>query len=560
MNNALKYFKPQLATRAETPWLAKLAARLILGEAWHTAAEAAEPADAFYLISKSPNPITPTTAGTINMKVPQTSNMLCAVQPPAAAPNKLTDARICNTTFGSASAAEPTESWVDKIYKLIGQEKRETLDPGTTIIVHPIRARKIYDSNGQFTLAEPEIHSREEYHEKLSTVIKDVVRDGHLWTLAPQEKDKYTRFITLEWPNIVDLDDNAGNLMCNLGESVYRPNHFLYCSWRPFNHVYSIEAQFENMPKTMDLKITMKAAHGIKAETPTLVMATTMLELPILDRELSDYLGKPERRSNEELADYCAYQKVQEQLHILRSTTDPHELKDAIKKTIGFGRDFARMNDPDVYTHNRVYVDEFYSEVEHALERLLDVDSGHIKTEVLLEFLKDLKVKYGDTALGLSGGGVMGYVYEKAVFERGVRDNVGGTDPTFEKAHEYITEVLNLLPSCRLVNYATAIVSQTYSGDITIFHEFEASDYLNIISNPSKELVDKLVLNGQRATWPYIPFIRSQMRIEKAIAAAILVIEARLDAERRMEEAERQAMERMGPVDVEIPELEYGME
>ncbi|KAJ3075424.1 hypothetical protein HDU98_008162 [Podochytrium sp. JEL0797] len=241
--NVSMHFKPHLAVVAKTPWLATFAAGFILGNEWLVVAAAAEAADKPDLISKSSTfGIRPTTAG----------------------------------NPGSASATEPIKRWFSKIYKPIGA----TSDPATT--AKTTRTRKVYDSNGQFTLAEPLLHSREEHHEKLSTTVKDVVRDDdHLWTLAPKEAALYTRFVTFEWPDVVNLNERTRNELCNFSEKESTANNFAMDYKHPYNNYYNIEAKFASMPKSMDLKVTMKAAHGANAKTPTFVMATTTLELPV---------------------------------------------------------------------------------------------------------------------------------------------------------------------------------------------------------------------------------------------------------------------------------------
>ncbi|KAJ3075425.1 hypothetical protein HDU98_008163 [Podochytrium sp. JEL0797] len=237
--NALTYFKPQLAVTSKTPWLANLAAGFILGNEWLALAAAAEPAE-------SP-PI-----GAITL----------------------------NTTPGSASAAEPTESWLWKVYKYIRDE--DELDEPDPVIVHPARSHVYHFSNGRFLVSMPPLHSSEKYHEKLSTDVKDVVREsGRLWTMTPQEKAQYTRFVTFEWPDVLNIREDNRDELCNFSDTEFTENSFSMDYKNPYNHSYTMEAKYASMPKTMALKLTMKAAHGAKAKTPTFIVATTMLELPV---------------------------------------------------------------------------------------------------------------------------------------------------------------------------------------------------------------------------------------------------------------------------------------
>ncbi|KAL0087683.1 putative esterase of the alpha-beta hydrolase superfamily [Phycomyces blakesleeanus] len=47
-----------------------------------------------------------------------------------------------------------------------------------------------------------------------------------------------------------------------------------------------------------------------------------------------------------------------------------------------------------------------------------------------------------------------------------------------------------------------AIMSQKYSGDITIIPDIGYSDYLKVLSNPTPALIVEAITRGERATWP----------------------------------------------------------
>jgi TAG lipase/steryl ester hydrolase/phospholipase A2/LPA acyltransferase len=46
------------------------------------------------------------------------------------------------------------------------------------------------------------------------------------------------------------------------------------------------------------------------------------------------------------------------------------------------------------------------------------------------------------------------------------------------------------------------MLSQRYSGDITIVPDISYADYLTLMSNPSPEFLVEARLRGERATWP----------------------------------------------------------
>lgn len=59
---------------------------------------------------------------------------------------------------------------------------------------------------------------------------------------------------------------------------------------------------------------------------------------------------------------------------------------------------------------------------------------------------------------------------------------------------------LGVLPS--FFNKIQSIMSQKYSGDITIVPDVGYSDFLKVLSNPTTEYVVDCLKRGQQATWP----------------------------------------------------------
>jgi hypothetical protein len=46
-----------------------------------------------------------------------------------------------------------------------------------------------------------------------------------------------------------------------------------------------------------------------------------------------------------------------------------------------------------------------------------------------------------------------------------------------------------------------AVMSQKYSGDITIVPQVDYTDFVKVLSNPSPEFVAHAIIQGERATW-----------------------------------------------------------
>ncbi|KAL4214384.1 hypothetical protein AB4K20DRAFT_1276708 [Rhizopus microsporus] len=66
-------------------------------------------------------------------------------------------------------------------------------------------------------------------------------------------------------------------------------------------------------------------------------------------------------------------------------------------------------------------------------------------------------------------------------------------------------------------NKIQTIMSQKYSGDITIIPEVSYSDFLRVLSNPTAKSIRDAILRGERATWPKLSIIRNHLQIELAI-------------------------------------------
>ncbi|MEM9305357.1 MAG: DUF3336 domain-containing protein [Pseudomonadota bacterium] len=64
-----------------------------------------------------------------------------------------------------------------------------------------------------------------------------------------------------------------------------------------------------------------------------------------------------------------------------------------------------------------------------------------------------------------------------------------------------------------LIRHAHALSSQPYRGDVTIYPNRQFEHWLKTLSNPTPELIDRLVLAGRRATWPELARVRNTTRI-----------------------------------------------
>ena len=58
---------------------------------------------------------------------------------------------------------------------------------------------------------------------------------------------------------------------------------------------------------------------------------------------------------------------------------------------------------------------------------------------------------------------------------------------------------------------------QRFSGTVTIWPKTVLSDYWNILSDPSPQRLDRMLIVGQRSCWPKIRFISNRMKVERLI-------------------------------------------
>ncbi|MCP4045187.1 MAG: DUF3336 domain-containing protein, partial [Gammaproteobacteria bacterium] len=68
-----------------------------------------------------------------------------------------------------------------------------------------------------------------------------------------------------------------------------------------------------------------------------------------------------------------------------------------------------------------------------------------------------------------------------------------------------------------VIQKAHAMISQTYSGDITIFPERHLNNISKVFSNLDSDQFETMVFEGRRATWPLIERIRNTTQISRTL-------------------------------------------
>ena len=73
-----------------------------------------------------------------------------------------------------------------------------------------------------------------------------------------------------------------------------------------------------------------------------------------------------------------------------------------------------------------------------------------------------------------------------------------------------------------------SMLSQKYSGDITIMPEISYADFPRILSNPTPEFMRQAMLCGERATWRKLSRVKNHCAIELALDDAVQKLRARI--------------------------------
>ncbi len=79
-----------------------------------------------------------------------------------------------------------------------------------------------------------------------------------------------------------------------------------------------------------------------------------------------------------------------------------------------------------------------------------------------------------------------------------------------------------------ILTKTVSVLSQKYSGDITIFPEISYSDFPRMLSNPTPAFMHRAMLAGERATWPKMSIIKNHCAIELALDEAVQKLRARV--------------------------------
>ena len=79
-----------------------------------------------------------------------------------------------------------------------------------------------------------------------------------------------------------------------------------------------------------------------------------------------------------------------------------------------------------------------------------------------------------------------------------------------------------------------SVISQRYSGDITILPQISYADFPRMLANPTPDFIRRAALSGERATWPKLSRIRNHCAIELALDDAVQRLRARIVFERPM--------------------------
>jgi TAG lipase/steryl ester hydrolase/phospholipase A2/LPA acyltransferase len=78
---------------------------------------------------------------------------------------------------------------------------------------------------------------------------------------------------------------------------------------------------------------------------------------------------------------------------------------------------------------------------------------------------------------------------------------------------------LNILPTT--ISKVRSVLSQRYSGDITILPEVNYAQFPRVLKNPTTSFMYEAMLSGETATWPKLSQVRNHCAIELALDLAV---------------------------------------
>ena len=80
----------------------------------------------------------------------------------------------------------------------------------------------------------------------------------------------------------------------------------------------------------------------------------------------------------------------------------------------------------------------------------------------------------------------------------------------------------------QVAGQAYTILAQRYSGDVTIAPRYTLHHYRHMLSNPTPEFLQRITLEGERATWPHLSRIRIHSRISLLLSQVVNDLKKRL--------------------------------
>lgn len=90
----------------------------------------------------------------------------------------------------------------------------------------------------------------------------------------------------------------------------------------------------------------------------------------------------------------------------------------------------------------------------------------------------------------------------------------------------HVLSELGFMPTT--MSKVRSILSQRYSGDITILPEVSYTQFPNVLRNPNTEFMVEAMLCGERAAWPKLSQVRNHCAIELALDDAVQRVRTRL--------------------------------
>ncbi|WVQ75039.1 hypothetical protein IAR50_004648 [Cryptococcus sp. DSM 104548] len=97
--------------------------------------------------------------------------------------------------------------------------------------------------------------------------------------------------------------------------------------------------------------------------------------------------------------------------------------------------------------------------------------------------------------------------------------------------HFKVIRDLDLMPQILQSDWS-GVFLQRFSGDLTLTPRSTIQDWFNILSDPTRQQLERMLIVGEKVTWPALRMVRNRMTIERAILRGRTEVRSALNRDR----------------------------